>query len=246
MKKNFLLVLLSSLTLASCDFSIEQLKFWEKTSDNTQQEGEKESTDQDGHQDADPGTDPQVDPGTPPQGTYVHKISLSGSEFSSITSGERGYQFDDEEFSSHVQDLQKYCASKLDATNMLTSINCIKCNTAPYNNVFYFCVGTGYYGSNKFNEGSFKWTSVLPIHKIEIKAMAYSKLDDGGSTDGQSVVWINDESHSLAQETTVAPTMQTFSKDFPKGVESFEIKSTGSRVLLESITITWDFLYEAN
>ena len=262
MKKNVLLLLLSSLALAGCDFNIDQFKFWE-SKDNNQQTPDTANTEEPSEQEntqpsenAEPEQEEpeqeepqgeQTNPSDPEElGTYVTTISLSDDGFKAITSGQRGYQFDDESHPSHVEDLQEYCLSKLDATNMLDSISCTKCNTAPFKGVLYFCVGTGFYETDNFNEGSFKWTSKLPLHKVEINAMPYSKLDDGGSTDSQSVVWINNESHSLATESNVAPRIETFSKEFEDGTQSFEIKSTGSRVLLESIKITWKYLYVAN
>jgi len=236
MKKNILFALLTSFTLVGCNFNVDQLKFWEK-----QESTNNETTPE---QPVTPVT--PVDPVIPEDGTYVSTINLSGADLASFTSGQAGHQFDDSGNSANVEALQKYCAKQLDATNMLTQISCTKCNIAEYNNKIYFCVGTGYYVNNKFNEGSFKWTSMLPLHKVEIKTMPYSKLGGGGSTDAQSVVWIDDSSLSLATTPETAPVMQTFSKEYPDGTQSFEIKSTGSRVLIESITITWKYLYETN
>ena len=69
--------------------------------------------------------------------------------------------------------------------------------------------------------------------------MAYAKEYNGGGfgLDSQSHIWIDSDNHSL--ETNDEPTIQSFSKEYTNGTSEFEIKSTGSRVLLESITITW-------
>ena len=164
----------------------------------------------------------------------------SGSLFSEITSGQAGYVFSD-----HPEVLQNYCASKLDGTNMLSSIQFENLNTAMYDKTLYLSVGTGYYANDKFKEGLFKWTSKLLLHKVEIQAKAYSKLTSGGLTDPQSVIWIDDESVSLACDTDAAPTSKSLSKEYPNGTSTFSIKSTGSRVMLESLKITWRYLYEA-
>ena len=238
MKKNILLVLLSCFALSGCKFDLSQLKFWESknnSQESSNNKGEGETID-------------PVDPNDPHDhqaGSYWSTINLSGSDLASFTSGQPGFQFDDVNHPNNVAALQNYCASKVDGTNMLTQINCSNCNTGVFNSTLYFCLGTGYYVNGAFKEGLFKWTSLLDLHSVEIKCMAYSKLDNNGSTDGQSVVWIDDTSLSLETPTDASPTIHTLKKDYPSGTQSFSIKSTGSRVFIESITIVWNYLYEA-
>ena len=262
MKKNILLLLLSAGLLTGCEFDITLQRFFgkgdnepmEQQSENNEEkelpednkENEKPETDPVGPTEPETPVDPvqPVDPVTPVEpenGQITATIPFCGSEFSSVTSGKAGYVFAD-----HPDVLQNYCATMLDATNMLSGITFENLNTAMYKNELYLSVGTGYYANGKFKEGLFKWTSLLPLHKVVIKARAYSKLDTGGSTDIQSVVWIDNNSCSLECASDVDPVSKTLSVDYENGTQTFSIKSTGSRVMLESLTITWSYIYGAD
>ena len=230
MKKNILLILLSCFALTGCELDLGFFKLGKET-ENTPKTPENPEENKE-IEDDDP-TDEQI-------GEYTVTIPLCGPEFSSITSGQAGYVFAD-----HPDVLDTYCASKLDATNMLSGITFENLNTAVYKNVLYLSLGTGYYANNKFKEGIFTWTSPLPIHKVEIQGKAYSKLDNNGATDIQSVVWIDNTSLSLECASDEDPTSDTLCVEYENGTQSFTLKSTGSRVMLESLKITWSYIYEA-
>lgn len=255
MKKNILLILTSCFALTGCELNLDFLNFGKQKNTTIQNELSNEDENpkntentvdnEENNNNNTPPVDPidpvdPVDPIEPQIGQYTVTIPFCGSEFSKITSGQAGYVFAD-----HPDVLQNYCASKLDATNMLKSITFENLNTAKYKNELYLSVGTGYYANDKFKEGLFKWTSLLPLHKVVIKAKAYSKLDNGGATDTQSVVWIDNTSCSLACASDADPVSKTLCVDYEDGTQTFSIKSTGSRVMLESLTITWSYIYGA-
>ena len=250
MKKNILLVLLSAVLLTGCEFDItlQRLFSGRKKEQETQQNNENsqekpEENQQSGENQSeqgggDQGGNQQGNEGQEQLQEYTVKINTSGSDFNTISSS-AGFQIDDSNYQANAGKLKDYFESKLEYENLLTNLACSKLNTAVWKSVCYLCVGTGYYVNDKFVEGLLKWTSGEKIYKVEIEAMAYAKEYSGSDfgVDTISHVWIDSDDHSL--ETDAEPVMQTFSKEYADGVNSFSIKSTGSRVLLKSLTITW-------
>ena len=250
MKKNILLVLLSAALLTGCEFDITLQRFFgsKKKEEETQQnnensqekpeenqhsngnENQNQNENQQGNDDQKPVDDNKQE--------YKVTINTSGTDFSAIST-EAGVQMDDNAYSANAGKLKDYFVSKLDDNNLLTNLSCTKLNTVVWKSVCYLCIGTGYHVNGNFVEGSFKWTSQVKIYKVEIEAMAYAKEYNGGTfgVDSASHVLIDNEDHSL--ETTEEPILQKFSKEYADGANSFSIKSTGSRVLLKSLTITW-------
>ena len=249
MKKNILLVLLSAALLTGCEFDITLQRLFsgkkkeqetQQNNENSQekpQENQQSNENQGGEQ---PGNEGQEQGGNEQNNKeeYTVTIKTSGSDFSGIAT-QAGVQMDDSNYSENAGKLKTYFESKLEHENLLTAISCTKLNTAVWKNVCYLCVGTGYFANDAFQSGIIHWTSGKSIYKVEIKAMAYAKEYNGGGfgLDSQSHIWIDSDNHSL--ETNDEPTIQYFSKEYANGTSEFEIKSTGSRVLLESITITW-------
>jgi len=241
MKKNVLLILLSAALLTGCEFDITLASLGKKKENESTPTEEKENE----NTPSTPTT--EEDPPKPETPTeeredikdeYTATILLSGNSFAQATSTRSGYQLDDSTYAEHVSALKEYCDSNLEYENLITKINCTDDNTAELYSKIYFCVGTGYHVNGKFKPGTFKWTSGEKIYRVEIKALAYAKeYNNTVNPDTISHVWIDSDDHSL--ETTSAPEVQTFSKEYGDGTNSFSIKSTGSRVLLESITITW-------
>lgn len=213
MKKKILLLPLLALTLSGCSF--EDLMFWKKK-DKEQSEKEKEQEEEDNRE------------------KRSVTISFCDEDFFGITSGQSGYVFSD-----HPEVITEYCSTKAGGEDYLTNFEFENLNTASYQGVLYLCVGTGYYANSKFKQGSFTWTSKKDIYEVEIKAKAYSKLDNGGSTDIQSVAWIDNESISLSCESTADPESKVKSVTYKDGRKQFTVKSTGSRVMLEYLKITW-------
>ena len=209
MKKKLLLIPLLSLALCGCSF--EDLIFWKSKDDES---GQKQEVDNREKRSA--------------------TISFCDEDFANITSGQAGYVFSD-----HPEVISEYCTSKAGGDDYLKSFAFENLNTASYKSTLYLSVGTGYYANDKFKQGKINWSSKKEIYSVEIKVKAYSKLDNGGSTDIQSVAWIENESVSLSCESTADPESKVKSVVLPKGSKQFTIKSTGSRVFLEYLKITW-------
>ena len=252
MKKNILILLLSAVLLTGCEFDATLQQFFNKNNDedktqqnnaeNTENSQEKplnSSENQNNEVEKPTDTNPQESEEEKPslENEFTVTIKTSGQEFLSYAT-KAGVQTED---GDNAEKLTKYFEDNLAKQNLLTSISFTKLNTAVWNDVVYLCIGTGYYAhidGNKFAEGNLTWNSGEKIYKVEIKALAYAKKDNNYlGIDKISHVWIDEDDHSL--ETESEPELQTFSKTYEEGVNSFSIKSTGSRVNLESITITW-------
>jgi len=255
MKKNILVILLSAGLLTGCEFDITLQRFFGKDSNETQEqqtvdsneekltENNEENIDNNNETPPKDNEDNQTPTGqTDLENEYTTTIKTSGYNFSTFATA-AGVQADDESFPEKVELLSNCISGQLENKNLLTKLSCEKLNTAEWKSVVYLCVGTGDYANSKpdrqFKPGTLAWTSAEKIYKVEIKAMAYAKQYQGSEfgLDKISHVWIDNDDYSL--ETEIEPELKTFSKTYEEGVNSFSIKSTGSRVLLESITITW-------
>ena len=222
MKKKILLLPILSLALCGC--TIQDLMFWKKKDEDSNQKDNDESKKEE-----------QPEEETDNRNKRTVTISFCDDAFKIITSGEAGYVFAD-----HPESINEYVSSKAGGDDYLSGFEFENLNTAVYKSVLYLCVGTGYYANSKFKEGSFTWTSKKDIYDIEIKVKAYSKLDSGGSTDIQSVAWIDNESVSLNCESTADPESKVKSVKYANGTKQFTVKATGSRVMLEYLKISWE------
>lgn len=252
MKKNILLILLSAFLLTGCEFDVTLQKLFsgKQVEEETQQKEEQnnqnsqenqgnsgENQQQSGENQGNEQGNENHQQNENLEDEYVASINTSGQDFR-VISTEAGVQIDDTNYSANVTKLKEYFDSKLEYKNLITNLSCTKLNTAVWQDVCYLCIGTGYYINDRFAEGDLTWTSAKKIYKVEIEAMAYAKAYQSGfGVDQISHVLIDEDDHSL--ETTEEPVIQSFSKEYSEGVTSFSIKSTGSRVLLKSLKITW-------
>ena len=243
MKKNILLVLLSAALLTGCELDLGFVKLGGNQnngfqSEEKQNESNQNSQENHGNSEENQQQNNENQPKDDLTQEYTLKINTSGQDFRGIAT-QAGVQMDDKSYKDNADKLKDYFDSKLEYANLLTGLSCTKLNTAEWESVCYLCIGTGYHGNGNFAKGALSWTSGVKIYKVEIEAMAYAK-DYGGGTfgvDSISHVLIDEDDHSL--ETEQAPVIQTFEKEFVDGVTNFTIHSTGSRVLLKSMTITW-------
>lgn len=237
MKKNALLLLLMGAMLTGCDFLPFLNQKQTQPENNTQEtdDSHEEEHHEEEHQDDDD-QEEKEDLVT----EYTQTIKFSGNDFHAIATA-AGVQINDSEYAENVRKLTEYCDSFLEYENLISSLSCTRLNTAEWNEKVYLCVGTGYYANNKFNAGKLQWNSIEKIYKVQIKAQAYAKLNNysGNTYDYPAHVWIDNDDHSLEFASPAEPTLQTFEKTYTEGVTKFVISSTGARVLLDEITITW-------
>lgn len=250
MKKKFLITVLSALVLSGCEFSIGSMNFKfgkskEKPKENIEQKEEQNNNNAPSENNTgDQGDNNQQgdnnDGGNNNEQEYTATIKFYGSDFSVYASA-AGVQADDSGYSENVTKLKNYCDSFLEYENLITKLNCTCLNTAEYNGETVLCVGTGYYQNNKFSDGLLKWTSKEKIYKVEISATNYFKENSysGNIIDYPAHVWIDSDDHPLTCEVGLNPQYQSFTKEYDEGTTSFSIKSTGARVLLRELTITW-------
>lgn len=171
---------------------------------------------------------------------YTATIKLSGNEFSAVATA-AGVQFDDSGYSRNVEMLKEYCDSGLEYEDLITSISCKNLNTAEWEKGAALCIGTGYYGNDKFKAGTFKWVSGVKIYKVELKARAYTKRNDysGDIIDSPAHVQLDGDDLELMPSGATTAEVKTLTKDYAEGVNSFSITSTGARVVVQEVTITW-------
>lgn len=174
--------------------------------------------------------------------TYTATIALSGGTFASFAK-EAGKQIDDLNHTSEKEELVLYISSKLEYDSTLENLSCTNLNTTEWETGAALCVGTGYFGKGKFKSGSLTWTSAFSIYSVEIKARAYTKMDDYAGIeiiDEPAKLKIDQEDPvSLVDEGATEVSIITISKSYEEGTDSFTITSIDARVLLQEITITW-------
>ena len=222
MKKSFLILLFASLALTGC--------------------GDNQTTDPEIKPEDDPTPEPGPAPDPIPAGTYTKTIKLSGDDFSSFAT-EAGKQIDNADHSKEKGELLTYLRSKVDYETMVSELDCVKINTAEWETGAALCVGTGYYAKDKYNEGTFKWSSDAKIYHVEVKARAYTKNNDYAGVvqiDEPAKIQIdNGEIMPLLGEKETTATVKTIEADYPDGTDCFTIKSHDARVVLQEVTITW-------
>ena len=251
MKKNILLILLSAALMTGCNVDLGFIKIGggktseltteEKQDQNNENSQEKpqENQNTDGNKPEDQSQN--QDPPKPAlEGEYTVEILFTGSAFKAIFPKD-GNNIDNKEHAENKKKLFDYCSSYLEKDGLLESFSCTKLNTAIYGSSTILTIGTGYYAKDMFNPGTLTWNSKVSIYKVEIKAQAYFKENSysGNVIDYPAHVLIDTDDHSLEVESESELALQTFSKEYAEGTKSFSINSTGGRVLLESLKITW-------
>ena len=136
-------------------------------------------------------------------------------------------------------------------TNYINAYSGYCLNTNDYDNCRYFTVGTGYFAKGKFQAGSFTICSSVEILKVEVTAKAYMNSYPGyGAQQGQTIyqpdyeasILLDNDETSLAVASDATETIsKPVSKDYSAsgGVKQFTIESSGGRVFVEEIKITW-------
>ena len=246
MKKSFLIILSSVFALTGCELDISFARLFGKSdsenNNNQNIESLPDNQQQNENQnDKDTGSGDDNNEQQPVStNEYTATINLKGSAMcSALGVNGTGFQFDSTNTNSeNVTNLLNYLKSQLQRDNLLSSLYCVKLNTAAYEGSYCISLGTGYYlGDSGFNPGTFRLTSEVKISKVEVKAIAYFK--EGWTADKISHIQINGDDHSLEVAEDQNPTLQTFVKEFNGENKTVELTSKGSRVLLDSIKITW-------
>lgn len=213
MKKNILLVLLSALLVTGCSYDKGDLR------------------DPDG-EGGGGGDNP------PPAGDVTKTFSTSTDALSQIFGARVGFVGSNN--ASNVENLENSfrttagnddCLKSLGFTGYVQTLDC-----GDHANEVYLCLGS------RNSSGTMKWNSIAKITKVEFTVLNYYKTFDYEpyvSLDSNAAFKIDSDTHSLAMTETVAPTKQTFSKEYADGTTSFTVSSDSGRVLIDSFKITW-------
>lgn len=159
--------------------------------------------------------------------TIVFHDSIYSSKFPD------GTNFDQER---KFEELRSYIDEQLDYYDLINSISLAKGQSRKVNEDTYLQIGTG------SGNGSLKWNCKEKIYCIEIKAMAYSKYDSYNKVwyvDRNSHLSLNGNDRSLEVPEGNPEIIALEKVDFDGGVTSFTISSSGGRVLISEMTITW-------
>ena len=253
MKKKILLLPLLSLALCGCSF--EDLMFWKtKDQDTDQKESEKQNEEKE--------TTPET-PVTPGEtenlkNPFTTTINFYGDSLPNEWTAP-GVSMDSTLLSCQTQNerLNNLTNAQLEKSGLLTELFFTKINTAWYDSSdLVIQIGTGNPSKDSFNSGTFIWTSSKKIYKVDVTAQCYTKPE--GTTDVDAHLQIDagakgtDKNYdrpinnkvtndmSFAVGTDETPTYKSYSNTYPKGIDRFCLTSLEGRVLLKSLTITWD------
>lgn len=172
---------------------------------------------------------------------YTATISLHGSTFAS--NFPEGTNFDN---AAKFEELLEHIDEQLDYYDLINEITCVKCSTRKVDGDTFFQIGTGSPAKGKFNPGTFNWSCKEKIYKVEITAFNYSNPYEDYSThqivhnvDNLGHLILDDLDTSFEIPADAAPVTKTIVKEYPQGVQGFNLRSTGGRMLVSEMKITW-------
>ena len=172
---------------------------------------------------------------------YTATISLHGSTFASKF--QEGTNFDN---AAKFEELLEHIDDQLDYYDLINEITCVKCSTRKVDGDTFFQIGTGSPAKGEFNPGTFNWSCKEKIYKVEITAFNYSKPYEDYSThqivhnvDNLGHLILDDLDTSFEIPSDAAPVTKTIVKEYPQGVQGFNLRSTGGRMLVSEMKITW-------
>ena len=129
--------------------------------------------------------------------------------------------------------------------DLINEIECIKCASRKVDSDTFFQIGTGS-AKNGFNEGVFNWSCNVKIYKIEITAFNYSNPYQDYQTgvtipnvDNMGHLILDDLDTSFEVPADAAPVTKTIVKEYAEGANGFQLHSTGGRMLVSEMKITW-------
>lgn len=246
MKKNILLILLSSALLASCSFS-DIISFGKKDNDSSSKEPENQENNDNKEQD---------------KNTQSKTVNFYGSYLPS-------------EWTDPGINLDSTLASCSSANDLLIgAVNPQVNDSSQLSELFFTNLHAGYYetsglvlqlGSGQVSKGNYTsgtlvWTSVKKIKKVEVVGQCYTK--PAGATDttahmtieaggkGTDVTQNNDYQRPITNSTTKDMSFaveaeetlayKTYTNEYPDGINRFCLTSLEGRMFLKSLTITWE------
>lgn len=157
-------------------------------------------------------------------------------DFHSITYASKfpeGTNFDNP---GKFEELLEYIDEQLDYYDLINEITLVKGQSRKVNSVTYLQIGTG------SGNGSLTWSCKEKIYSIEIKAMAYSKYNDYGdvwNVDREAHLNVAGTDYSLEVPTGEPTIISLGPVNFASGTTNFTIASSGGRVLISEMKITW-------
>ena len=110
----------------------------------------------------------------------------------------------------------------------------------------FFQIGTGSPAKDKFNPGTFLWHCDAKIYKVEVTAFNYSKPYQDYQTkewipnvDTKGHLKLDNIDTSFEVGDNDGPITKTIVKEYSEGTNEFTLKSTGGRMLVSKMKITW-------
>ena len=252
MKKNILLVLLSTSLLTGCELDISIQRFFglikeepqseQHEEENTEKEQENQENLEENKENPE-GEGGEGDGGNQQQpeveNEYVATISTSGSAISDFATSP-GVQVDTDLSSgaNNGTKLTNCLKAQLEHEECLSSTWFSKINTAEWDDECIVQIGTGNPAKDNFNVGTFRWNSTAKIYKVEITAMCYAKPPYSEDSDAKIKIDA-DSAQALKASTDESVEFETLAKEYENGTNTFTIQSIDGRVLLKSLKITW-------
>lgn len=162
---------------------------------------------------------------------YTTTVNFHGPAFA--THFPEGTNFDQQQ---KFDELCEYIDAQLDYYDLINKITLVKGQSRKVNSDTYLQIGTG------SGDGSLTWNCKEKIYAIEVKAMAYSKYNDYGgvwNVDRNAHLKINNVDFSLEVPEGNPEIITLPVQNYDEGITSFTIASSGGRVLISEMTITW-------
>ncbi len=162
---------------------------------------------------------------------YTATIDFHSTDFASRFP--EGTNFDND---AKFQALLEYIDDQLDYYDLINTLTLVKGTSRKVNSSTYLQIGTG------SGEGSLSWSCKEKIYSIEVKAMAYSKYDSYHgvwNVDRNAHINVAGTDFSLEVPSGEPEIIPLEPVVFDDGVTNFKISSSGGRVLISEMKITW-------
>ncbi len=217
MKKKILLLPLLSLTLSGCSF--EDLMFWKKKDQDTDQ---KDTSKEDEEK-----TEPEE------QKNYkTCTIKTYGEEFDEIFN-------DGGKISDKIDQFTTYLQNQSSTYNSISTFEVNNLFAREWNNDLYLQFGSG---SNAIGELNIVFSS--NVYKVEAKVLCYSKTfipagqtDPITNVDSWSHFSINGKDNELSYDEEKGIEIFTFENEINSGTKTISLASSMGRVLMTEFTV---------
>lgn len=254
MKKNILVLFIAAAFTTGC--SISDIVPW-KSEDNKSISEESNKKVEDESQNGSNENGQESNEDVKPTGIATKTINFYGNSLPNEWTAP-GVSMDSTLLSCKTQNerMVNMTNSQVNNNNLLSEVFFTKLNTAYYDSSSLVVqIGTGNPAKGDFKSGTFTWTSVNRIIRVDITAMCYAKTQGAIDSTAHLLIEAGDKgtdkdydrpiNNSTTKDMSFAvgsdetPNYKTYSIDFAEGIDRFCLSSLDGRIFLKSLSITW-------